>query len=212
MAIFLVIVLVTALKISQPFTLIQIKELVVSFDYWSPLVYIVITALTNIIPPLAATPLWLAGAYVFGFPWAYVYIFIANILGSTINYVIARVLGRPVVKFMAGEKGLVEIDRFIGVKDLRTIFLLRLVGGAASDYISYGAGLSSIRLGPYLITTILGTAPIMLLGFWFINDAVSQHLARAAGILGAYFVISYLLSLLMIPIFAYNSKHRAVKS
>lgn len=207
----LLLIIVLSSKYGHLLNTNQLRELVKSFGVLSPIIYIVLTAATNVVPPLAATPLWVLGALLFGFPWAYVYMFAANLLGAITNYSLARIFGRPVVKLLAGEKALVTVDRYVGVTDLRVVLLIRLVGGAATDYISYAAGLSSMRFGPYVFTTLVGTAPILLLGFLFTHKALSQQLLAGAGYFGVYFLITYLTAALMVPIFAYLSKHRAKK-
>jgi len=177
----------------------NIRAAIISFGWLSPLFFILIASVSNILPSVAAMPFWLVGVSVFGSP-AYIYILVSNTFGSLINYLLARKFGRLFILKLAGQQGLEEIDKLTGLITPRTIFLLRLVGGSLTDYISYAAGLMGIDVWIYLQATVLGGLPMLLLAFYFIHEATSSGLLGAAGNLGVFYLINYLSSLLIIPL------------
>jgi len=99
-----------------------------------------------------------------------------------------------------GLGGLAEVDRVAGFTSPATIFYLRLVGGAMTDYISYAAGLMQINLRTYLTATFFGGLPMNLLAFYIIHRSLEQGLLATAGWLGLFYAVNYLSSLLIIPL------------
>jgi len=178
----------------------DVKRLVESFGVLAPLIFIILAAITNVIPPMAVLPFWVAGIAVFGFPYSYIYIYISNVLGSIGGYLIGRKWGRGAVIKLGGEKTLREVERFTGFKEILPVFLLRLLGGVATDYISYAFGIGKVNFGVYVISTTLGLIPTMLVGIWFINKALVSDPLTAAGLLGSTTIINYIISLIFIPL------------
>lgn len=177
-----------------------IRDTILSFGIYAPLFFILIASVSNILPSVAAMPFWLVGVTLFG-PPAYIYILISNTFGSLVNYYLAKNLGRLVVQKFVGKAGLSEIDRLADLITPRTIFLLRLVGGVMTDYISYAAGLMRIDAYLYLTATVVGSLPMMAIAFFLIHRSLESGLLGTAGYLGLFYLINYLSTLFVIPLF-----------
>jgi uncharacterized membrane protein YdjX (TVP38/TMEM64 family) len=176
-----------------------IRQQVISYGIFSPLIFICLTAVSNILPSIAALPLWLIGVSLFGFP-GYLYILVSNTLGSSINYYLARRWGRLVLQKVVGAEGLRQVDKLAQLISPQTIFLLRLVGGSLSDYLSYAAGLMQIGFRVYLIATVFGSLPMMMFAFIVISVALEKGLLATAGLFGIFYTVNYLTSFLIIPL------------
>ncbi len=197
---------VPALLINNYIKVEEIRHTVSSFGVLAPIIFIITASISNILPSVAALPFWLVGVSLFGFS-GYFYILISNTLGAIVNYFIAKKFGRKIITKLAGTDGLREVDKLAEFTSGKTLLYLRLVGGALSDYISYTAGLMKINLYIYIITTILGSLPMMLLAFFIINESLKKGIIAATGLIGIFYIINYLSSLLVIPLIIKHLKH-----
>jgi uncharacterized membrane protein YdjX (TVP38/TMEM64 family) len=206
LVILILVVSTPALFLQKGLNVNNIKLFVSSFGILAPLIFIIITTSTNVIPPLAATPFWIAGVVLFGPILGFLYSYLANVLGSTINYYIAKIWGRPAVAKVAGQSALNQIDKLPNIDHAKTVFLLKLVGGAATDYISYGSGLSKVTIAHYLLGTAFAITPMMLVGFLIISKISFSSALSAASGLGLFYLVNYLTTLLLIPVSVYIVK------
>jgi len=147
----------------------QIKEFIRSFGILGPIVLIVLITATIVISPLASLPFWFASLALFGFWLTCFFIIISNSIGSAINFLIAQRFGRPVVTKLVGKKGIEKIDRVTEIIGLKMLFIARLVGGASADYVSYAAGLTSMKFKPYFIISVFAAIPMIFLNLFFLD-------------------------------------------
>jgi uncharacterized membrane protein YdjX (TVP38/TMEM64 family) len=104
-----------------------------------------------------------AAGYVFG-AWKGFLLSLAGIMmGSTAAYGFGKVVGRPALCKLLGEKALERIDQAVCSPRAPTaIFLLFLFPGAPKDAMSYGAGVSGFPLGKFVLISSLGRIPPLL--------------------------------------------------
>lgn len=172
----------------------DIKNYVDSFGKLGPIVYIIMFSLV----PLTLFPdsiLAIAGGLAFGFVNGYIYTTIGALIGGSISFYISRKLGRDIVKKFTKEK-LDNIEEMINEKGFFIIFLLRLIPLFPFDVISYGAGLTSISYKDFILATLIGTIPGILvftnIGAQSVNiGSNSFYISIAALIL--LFLLSFLL-------------------
>ena len=107
-----IIVSLPAVYLNGRINIDDFKNYILSYGLMAPITFILATAVTNVIPPLAATVFWITGVILFGPFYGAVFSYVANIVGSTTNYIIAYVWGRPAVAKLAGEGSLKEIDKY----------------------------------------------------------------------------------------------------
>ncbi len=137
-----------------------------------------------------------AAGYVFGAWLGFLYSIVGIMLGSAFNFFFARVFGRPALeKFIPGPT-LEKIDRALNnAKGKSAMFLLFLLPGLPKDALSYGAGLSSMGLGEFVVISGLARSPAMLVSTLLGAQAYQQQYRRmiivalvAALAIGAYFL------------------------
>lgn len=178
----------------------DLKGDILAFGALAPISFIVISAVSNIIPPIAITVFWLLGIILFGPVWGFIYSYIANLAGSCINYGITRVWGRRLIYKFAGQSGLDQINKYTKVTKPTDVLLLKTFSGAASDYISYAAGLGRLRFDTYLWTTALGSVPMMLLGFLLLYVGLKINLFTIAAAVAMFYTISYATTIFLVPL------------
>ncbi|OGM27706.1 hypothetical protein A3D00_00425 [Candidatus Woesebacteria bacterium RIFCSPHIGHO2_02_FULL_38_9] len=194
------IISIPALFLNGKFDVNTIRVLVKKFGVLSPIIFIILSSLTNVIPPLAATPFWIASIILFGPIIGFLLSFVGNLLGSSINFFIAKIWGRSAIVRVAGQRTLTEIDKLPNITNPITVFVLKFVGGAATDYISYGSGLSRIKYFPYIVATSISILPMMGIGFMIIRNISLTSVTSTASALGLFYLINYLSTLLLIPV------------
>ncbi|MDP3998622.1 MAG: VTT domain-containing protein, partial [bacterium] len=120
---------------------------------------------TNVIAPLSGTPLIFTGFYAFGSTVVFL-MTIADFIASITNFWIAKRWGRSLVKKFVGQENIAKADRFTRSYGLLTLLLLRFFQGGVGDFISYAAGLTSMRFTPYLIISTAGMIPRTVLWYF----------------------------------------------
>ncbi|WP_051684303.1 TVP38/TMEM64 family protein [Blastococcus sp. URHD0036] len=132
--------------------------------------------------PVPRTALSVLAGLVAGF-WGGLAISLAGgLLGGIGAFALARLLGRPAVAALAGPR-IAATDRFLGTRGFGTVLALRLFPAAPFTVVSYGAGLSAVRPGPYVAATALGLVPSTVLQVG--AGASVEHLDRWADLLTA---------------------------
>ncbi len=136
-----------------------IRNLILSFGWWGPVIYILLYT----IRPLLLFPaiiLTLAGGLAFGPWWGTVYVVLGGLLGACLCFSIARTLGQEKMKKYLGRFSHIEaFDDQIVEHGFRTMLIMRLVPIFPYDPVSYLAGLSSIRFRDYAAATAIGMVP-----------------------------------------------------
>lgn len=173
----------------------QISQILNRFGPLTPLVFILLCAATNIFSPLAIMPLWIAGIVIFEPPWSFLYLYLANLLGHSLNFIIAKKWGRQIIQRLVGESGLEKVNRFSDLVDIKTIFLIRLLGGGVTDYVSYALGLTSLTFPAYLIISAITFLPWIYLNHYLIQQAIGQQLTIVLRNFGLLALLGYLTTL-----------------
>ena len=79
-------------------------------------------------------------------------------LGGLAGFVLSRWLGRDAVVRLAGAR-LARLDRAVSQRGFVSVLVARAMPVAPFVFVSYAAGLSGVRLGPYLLGTAVGLVP-----------------------------------------------------
>ncbi len=141
----------------------ELKNTLKSYHKESMLVYVGAQILQVVISVIPGQALQFAGGYLYGFLLGTLLSIIGVAIGSALAYYIARLLGRDAVHMFFGERKVTEmIDLMNSPKGLIITFIIFLIPGIPKDLCSYAAGLSKIKLRPYLIVSMIGRIPGML--------------------------------------------------
>ena len=176
----------------------NIKELeatLKSYRRESILIYIGAQILQVVLSVIPGQALQFAGGYLFGFLLGLVLSIIGIAIGSTLAYYIARILGRDAIHMFFGKRKVTEmLDLMNSPKGLIVTFIIFLIPGIPKDLCSYAAGLSNLKLRPYLIVSMIARIPGML-GCLIIGQQVG-----AGGYLSAAIIAAVALVLLILGI------------
>jgi uncharacterized membrane protein YdjX (TVP38/TMEM64 family) len=126
---------------------------------YSPAVFVLLQVLQVIAAPFPGELTGVAGGYVYGETFGFLLSTIGLSLGSWVAFELASILGRPFVERFV-KREVLEKFNFLTTKTGTLIcFVLFLFPGVPKDYLCYVLGLSRMKLGTFLIVSIIGRLP-----------------------------------------------------
>lgn len=129
----------------------------------SILVYIGAQILQIIICIIPGQCLQFAAGYMYGFWLGFLFSLIGAAIGSVITYYLARLLGHDAMHLIFGEEKINSIIRNLNSKKaIIIVFLIFLIPGVPKDLCNYAAGISEMKLKPFLIVSLVGRSPGMM--------------------------------------------------
>jgi len=101
---------------------------------------------------------------------------LGELLGGTVNVIIARLFGRRIVRRFVGAAAMSRVDGFYErhLNDWKSLLAARVLLFSVYDFISYAVGFSQIRLSVYIAVSFLGGLIPTLL-FVLIGSEASQN-------------------------------------
>lgn len=126
-------------------------------------VIIGISALQIVVAIIPGEPIEIAAGYAFGWLEGAIYCVIGNLLGQTVVFLLSKKFGMKFVEIIVSKQ---RLSRMKILKDstkvYMTIFFVFLIPGTPKDVISYVAGITSIRLLPFLLVSGVGRIPSVI--------------------------------------------------
>jgi uncharacterized membrane protein YdjX (TVP38/TMEM64 family) len=137
----------------------SIQQFVQSFGPWAPLIFAVLYVAASPIP-FVSTVLSATAGLVFGVARGALYTVVIATLSALVPFFIARRLGREWVESKLKGKRFDELyERSGGSGGFVFIALMRLVPILPWEVQNYVAGLSKIRVGTFMLATLVGIIP-----------------------------------------------------
>jgi uncharacterized membrane protein YdjX (TVP38/TMEM64 family) len=154
------------------------------FGLWAPLVSAGLVQLQALVAPLPSFPLTYANGLLFGTWWGGVLSWTSILLSALLCFGLARLFGRPLVERFVSPAALAWADRHVAGYGAFAIFLGRLIPFTSFDLLSYAAGLTPMRVGPFVLATGLGMTPWIFLTAAFADAGWRSPWALLGGALG----------------------------
>jgi uncharacterized membrane protein YdjX (TVP38/TMEM64 family) len=133
----------------------RIREVIASAGPFAPLLYIGVKMVTYVVAPLSSGPIQLFSGILFGLIPGTIYTLVGEVLGGSINFLLARRFGRPVVERVVGAENLPRVDGWVSqIVDWKTLLYARLFLFSIYDFISYAVGFSRLKYRTYLIISV----------------------------------------------------------
>ncbi len=138
--------------------LTELQLMIAGAGLWGPLLFVGLKALTFTFAPLSAGPIQFASGILFGVIPGTFYSLLGEVIGGSINVIIARLLGRRIVQKFVGAAALQRIDAFYErhLDDWKSLFAARLLLFSVYDFISYAVGFGRIKLSVYILVSFAG--------------------------------------------------------
>lgn len=164
--------------------LAAVRDYLRGFGVWAPVVSVALMQVQAVIAPLPSLPLMYANGLLFGTLWGGLLSWASILLSAALCFGLARLWGRPLVERIVSPAGLAWADRTVTRYGPFAIFLGRLVPLTSFDLLSYAAGLTRMRLGPFCVATGLGMMPAIFLTAAAGDLGVQSPWALLGGVLG----------------------------
>ena len=182
----------TPLDIRQ-FTPTNVKQFILGFDWYAPLVFIVLYALRAVILVIPVGVMSIAGGLAFGKWFGTVYILLGATIGSCLSFLVARYFGRGFMEsFEWLHKGRIgKFDDNAARHGFKVILFVRLIPLFQYDSVNFGSGLSKIRFRDFAAASLIGMIP-----GGFINAVLGSSLEKIVSVqffaaLGAFIALMF---------------------
>ena len=133
-----------------------LKEFILSFGWWAPVVSAFLMILQTLIAPLPAFVLAIANAMVFGLFWGFLLTCGSALVAALIAFYLSRWLGRPFVQRWSRARPMDALFERYGAWG---VLVLRLFPIISFDFISFAAGVTAIRAKHFALATFVGMLP-----------------------------------------------------
>ncbi len=135
-------------------------------------------------------PLELLAGCAFGAGLGFALCQIGVLIGSTVVFLLVRRAGRGAAGVLMGETAYRKLSFLLNESRLPlTLFLLYLIPGTPKDLLTYFAGLTSIRFGPFLLLTTVARTPSVLSSVLVGSSLMAERFTAGAILLGGTAVL-----------------------
>jgi uncharacterized membrane protein YdjX (TVP38/TMEM64 family) len=139
-----------------------LKQWLLQFGIWAPVVSGLLQVATSIFPPLPSFLVAIANAMVYGAVLGGILTFVTALLAAAVCFGIARIVGRPGVLRIVSAERMAKVDGFMMRRGLLAVFLARVIPFINPDVVSYVAGVTGIRWIPFLVAIAAGSVPAVI--------------------------------------------------
>lgn len=151
-----------------------LRTYLLSFGVWAPVISVGLMILQSIIAPIPAFLVVFANGMAFGTVPGWLLSLFGQSLAAAVCFGIARALGRGVVQALIGKFGLESADGWFARWGMLGLFITRLVPGIGFDAISYAAGLTRMTFRTFMLVTLAGSGPQLLL-YSFLGENATEY-------------------------------------
>lgn len=151
-----------------------LRDYILSFGAWAPVVSALLMVLQALVAPLPAFLITFANGLAFGAFWGGVLSLTSASLAAAISFWLARALGRAPVEALVGKTGLESADRWFARWGTYAVLVARLVPILSFDVISFAAGLTRMRFWGFLAVTVVGAAPATF-AYAYLGERAPQY-------------------------------------
>jgi uncharacterized membrane protein YdjX (TVP38/TMEM64 family) len=136
-----------------------IKDYILSFGIWAPIISFLLMVFQSLIAPLPAFIITFANAGLFGWWQGAILSWSSAMAGAALCFWIAKYFGRNAVAKVTSKGSLEKVDIFFDKYGNYAILIARLLPFVSFDIISYAAGLTSMSFWSFFWATGLGQLP-----------------------------------------------------
>ncbi|MDD3168590.1 MAG: VTT domain-containing protein [Eubacteriales bacterium] len=174
----------------------EINKLLKQYKTASIFIYMGLQVFQIIVSVLPGQALQFASGYAYHFWLGLLFSLIGVALGTVITFYLARLLGKDALHVIFGEEKFTRFVRTLNSKrSYLVLFVIFLIPGIPKDLFTYAAGVSEIRIIPFLLLSLIGRSPAMIgsimMGNMFYNGSYTGLI-----ILGAVAVVLFIAGLM----------------
>ena len=153
------VVLVVAMSALPGVSAHSLRDRVDAAGPAGPLVFLALLVACVVFAPVPNTPFYIVAGVVWGPILGSLYAMVGAVGGSAVAFLLARVIPRGPIRRLMGAEARDKLDRARLPTAPWIVFWARLFPATNFDWINYLAGMTSMRLAPFLVATAAGMAP-----------------------------------------------------
>jgi len=134
----------------------SIKTFVLSFEKWAIFVYVLLSIVVVVAPPLPNEIVPIAGGIIFGFWTALIFGLLARIIGSSINYWLGTKIRKGIYVKLISEEEQERLKRHTEKIGWQTVFISRFLPSTDTDLIAYVSGIAKMKYLPFIVASFFG--------------------------------------------------------
>ncbi len=159
----------------------------------APVIFVLLQVLQVVVFIIPGEVAQVAGGYLFGMWDGLLLSLLGIVLGSTVSFYLARLLGVPFVRAIFKPEQVERTEKLVSSSRSKlAFFLLFLIPGIPKDILCYVAGLSGIKFYQFLIISTLGRFP-GIMGSVMMGDAAAGKRWLFAGVIFTIAVVLFFL-------------------
>jgi uncharacterized membrane protein YdjX (TVP38/TMEM64 family) len=172
------------------FNAAELRLWIAGFGVWALLVFIAIQAVQVVAAPIPGQIAAVVAGYLFVAFWWTVYGLTGVMLGSAVAFTLSKRYGRPAVERFIHEDFLETFDGLVEQAGLLGLFVFVVIPGLPDDVVCFIAGLTPLRLGPFLVVLLLGRLPAYALANYAGGQFATGQLLEGTILLAVFVAIS----------------------
>jgi uncharacterized membrane protein YdjX (TVP38/TMEM64 family) len=177
----------------------NLRQWVAGWGAWAPVIFVGIQAFQVIVFIIPGEVAQIAGGYLFGALGGTGLSIAGILLGSTVDFFLARALGKPFVAALFPEEQVRRAEKLLASRSARIVFfLLFLIPGIPKDILCYVAGISPLSFPFFLGASTLGRLP-GIIGSAIIGSAAAAQRWVLLAVVSAAALVLFLLGVFLRP-------------
>lgn len=141
----------------------EVNAFLAQYKAASVLIYLGCQIIQIVICIIPGQALQFASGYLYDFWLGYLFSLAGVALGTIVTFYLARILGKDAMYLFFGQE---RFDHFVEKLNSKrafiAIFLIYLIPGIPKDLFSYAAGVSKMKLLPFVVLSLIGRSPAMM--------------------------------------------------
>lgn len=166
-----------------------LRDYILSFGAWAPVVSTLLMVLQAIAAPLPAFLITFANGLAFGALWGGLLSVFGASVAAAVSFGLARALGRGPVEALVGGTSLESADHWFARYGAYAVLVGRLIPVLSFDVVSFAAGLTRMRFPGFLLATIVGMAPATFV-YAYLGDHAPQYVEALFLVFGVVIAVT----------------------
>lgn len=173
----------------------RLRDYILSFGAWAPVVSALLMVLQALVAPLPAFLLTFANGLAFGTFWGGMLSLSSASVAAAVSFFVARFLGRGPVEVIVGRAQLGSADQWFLRWGAYAVLVARLLPVVSFDVVSYAAGLTSMRFWRFMAATVVGMTPATFI-YSFFGERAPQYVRVLLAVFGVVIAVALVAALL----------------
>jgi uncharacterized membrane protein YdjX (TVP38/TMEM64 family) len=165
--------------------------------WYGPIVFIVLFAIGCVFA-LPASIFVISAGLIWGWIWGGTYSIIGGLLGAVASFYAGRFIGEGVIARF-GRVGR-AVAKQVDHAGFRSLLILRFIPGLPFAALNYGAGVCGVRLGDFVLATLLGMAPSVYVFAWCADALFNKTMTEADAVWRLIVVAVLMVLVTMLPV------------